>query len=717
MQPPQGPHVKSSVKADLSSEPQSGKPVTATKPRVRSWIQSAWFQAALPVVALTLLGLLLRRYHLGDESLWFDEADIVARARQPLDTLLGGFMQAGENGPLYTLMLHFWLRLTDAAPFLTRGLHLIFGPEVEAPVRALAMIFGVATIPAIYLFARRVGGHALGLISAGLLAVNPFHIWHSQDAKMYTLLVLAAVVSSLLYLWALERDDWRFWAGYVVATWVMLTAHSMALLVLLAQLAATPLIVRRLPREDVPRRSWVGWGWTMLLILGPIFPIAWLRGAALVTGTVDVGGWYAPAGLNDIVGTLAVNYAVNQADMLWQWVGAVSMALLAIGGLLYLYGRIRRTRPDDESAVRVNLAARPLLIAMLVIPLIGFWLVTLKLPLFQARYLIMALPTYLVLAGAGLLALWRLLPVGVLLAALPLAAASVFALGGVNYADEPRKEDWRSAMAYVMDHTRLRDTIIVFPGYLVTAADLYYAPGGAGRVPDVPIKTVPSLGTEGFGERELHRALFDSVKCHERAWLVTSPEREEREDPELSVRQWLQFNWRTFDTKRFNGVTVYGIAFNGQPDCWFPEPTSPQRARFTNGIEFLGYIYELRDNATVQPDASYLPLTLYWRSPDRPLTERYEVRVQVESAKGEGIVDESLPPHNGFWPTTEWPPGINIIDYRDVRLPGGLEPGPYTVTIQLHPPGKPEEPLALEDGGTEVRFNEPLQVVPWSPRP
>ena len=681
----------------------------------------------LPVAALTLLAFFLRRYHLGDESFWFDEADIVARARQPLPTLLGGFTQAGENGPLYTLILHFWLLLMDAVPLLEEAFRVLFGESDEAPVRALPMLLGTATIPVIYLLAHRVGGHALGVTSAALLAINPFHIWHSQDAKMYTLLVLMTLVGSLLYLVAWERNTWPLWLAYVLSTWVMLTSHSMGLLVLFAQLSVTPFIVRaRRHQLSAASRVAVKWGWAMLLILGPIFPLAWLRGAALLTGTADVGGWYTPAGLSDIVGTLAVNYSVNRAAPAWEWIGAMSMAVLAFVGILALYKPLLERskdiplfhddQPNPQALPFTFHASRSLLIAMFIVPLLGFWLVTLKLPLFQARYLIMALPGYVILAGAGAVWLWGRGRFGAALAAVYgglLGAASVAALVGVNYSSVPQKEDWRGAMVYVMDHARLRDLVIVFPGYLETAVNLYYKPGGPERAPDIPIKTVPSLGTEGFGERELYRTLFEAVKCHERAWLVTSPAREEQEDPEHLVRHWLQFNWRTFDTREFNGVTVYGVAFNGQPDCWWPEPTNPERHTFENGIEFLGYIYELRANATTQPDASYFPLTLYWRSPPRQLTTDYEVRVIIGRKDGQVVKEETLPPHNGFWPTTEWPPSANIIDYRDIRLPGGMVPGEYVVKVQLHPNGQPDQPLKLVGGVSELVFEETLRVVEW----
>src|SRR5439155_6121517 len=105
-----------------------------------------------------------------------------------------------------------------------------------------------------------------------------------------------------------------------------------------------------------------------------------------------------------------------------------------------------------------------------------------------------------------------------------------------------QKEDWRGAMTYVQDHLRLRDVIVVFPGYMLTSVNYYYAPGGSGDVPHVDIKTIPSLSTKGFGENELNAYLLDAVSCHERAWLITSPVRQAQEDPKGEVQLWFQYN-------------------------------------------------------------------------------------------------------------------------------------------------------------------------------
>jgi mannosyltransferase len=710
----------------------------------RAQLQAIALQPWVWVAGLTLLGFLLRRIHLGTESLWFDEADIVAQARQPLSVLIEAFGRAGENGPLYTLMLHFWMGLYDNVPAAARLMHIVFGSSFEAPVRGISMLFGTAGIPAMYALARRVGGPALGLISAALLTFNPFDLWYSQDAKMYTTLVLMTLVTTLLYLRALEHNTRLLWTCYVVATWAMLTSHSLSGLVLLAQMVATPFLLRAMSRkapdtEEPPNTAFRTQRLILsfVIILLPVLPIIWLRAAAVITGTVDTGNWYASASLADILLTIFVKFAVNQAaptqlggisgdayipdssgvPIPWETIGALAMAALALTGAWMLIRRPALIHKTDDVKQQPGVANAAIVLALWVVPVLVFWIVTMLTPLFQPRYLIMALPPYLIMAAAGV---WALRRVNVLLMALPLVllgAATVAALTSINYSAQPQKEDWRGAMSYVQDHIRLRDVIIPFPGYVQTAANLYYHPGGPDLVPKRPISTISSLSTANYGQREMEDELRKLITCNERVWLVVSPVRAAREDPQNRVLQWFQYNFTTFDTQVFNGVTVYGIAFNSVYNCWSPNPTEPEKHTFENGIEFLGYIYELRDQSDnpVQKDASNLPLTLFWRTSQK-LTEDYDIRIKVIDPSGQTVKDETLGPLNGYYPTTLWPINITLMDYRDLRLSGGLTPGDYTVTVQLYPQGQSATPLQLVGEGTDtIVFQKPLKIVPWEP--
>ncbi len=693
------------------------------------------------VAALTIVGFALRRYHLGAESFWFDEADIVKQAQQQLSTLVQSFTAAGENGPLYVLLLHYWVAAINGHPNVARIMHIIFGQSYEAPIRGLSATFGAAAIPLMYILGRRVAGSTVGLVAALLLTFNPFHIWYSQDAKMYAMLVFMTLASTTLYIYAWERNALWLWAAYATATLAMLTTHSLAGVVLLAQIIAVPWLARgfrrqsedtRGAKQETPMRL-VRWGLATLLIFAPFLPILWLRSTALFTDTLNVGGWYSATTLTDILLTIFVKFAVNQAIPPWEAVGGVTMAALAIAGALWLLDfRVRIPRRSDpkestilpgeaqhRSARRWDPRPNPesaLVLFLYLVPVLAFWLLTLRLPLFQPRYLIMALPPYLILAAGGLLAAGRRHALLMVAPAGIFGLATAIALLSVNYSQQPQKEDWRGAMSYIADHARLRDTIIIFPGYLVTAAQTYYQPGGPGRVPDIPISTIPSLSTQGFGERELEAQLAGAVRCHERVWLVVSPPRQQQEDPQNKVQSWLQYNYHTFDTKQFLGVTLYGIAFNGIPDCsFYPGPDYPETYNFENGLQFRGYIYELRDNATTQPDASYFPLTLYWHN-SKKLAADYMVRIRIRDKAGRVVVDDAAGMYNGYWPTSEWPTDTYTIDYRDLRLPGGLTPGSYTVSIELYPKGHPDQPLKLQNGGTEITLQTPLQVVPWKPQ-
>jgi hypothetical protein len=98
------------------------------------------------------------------------------------------------------------------------------------------------------------------------------------------------------------------------------------------------------------------------------------------------------------------------------------------------------------------------------------------------------------------------------------------------------------------------------------------------------------------------------------------------------------------------------------------------------------------------------------------MTQDYDVRIKVTSPSGEVVKDETLGPLNGYFPTSRWHADATYMDYRDIRLPGGLTPGDYSISVQVHPKGQPDQPLNLAgEDGNEIVFKQPLKVVPWQP--
>ena len=161
----------------------------------------------LGVALLFLAALVLRLYGIGDEALWADEFYTLHTIRP--DGLGSLFSRVAENNPhppLYFLIVSFF-----------RG---AFG-EGETVLRLPSALAGAATVPLFYILARRLFPKRMAaLVAGGLLAVSPFHIWYSQEARPYALQVLLLVAGALgLALWmdGADRAAWKRKAGAALA--------------------------------------------------------------------------------------------------------------------------------------------------------------------------------------------------------------------------------------------------------------------------------------------------------------------------------------------------------------------------------------------------------------------------------------------------------------------------------------------------------------------
>ena len=223
---------------------------------------------SIALLGIISLGFVLRLFILSQRgSLWFDEAFSVHFASMDLHTMWE-FLKFENNPPLYFGVLHFWMKL--------------FG-DSEIAVRALSMVFGLASIPLVYLVGVRLGGVAsessrqfpplrirggqeglrtphnppqpslilregngrsVGLFAAFLTAISTFQIFYATETRMYTMYLFFALLTVWLFT-ALEekqilegntyvrsyisvtRGKWT-WLGFfgvmVILVWTHITA-------------------------------------------------------------------------------------------------------------------------------------------------------------------------------------------------------------------------------------------------------------------------------------------------------------------------------------------------------------------------------------------------------------------------------------------------------------------------------------------------------------
>jgi len=177
-------------------------------------------RTAFIVGAWMLVGLALRVASINTRGLWLDEAITVKQASRTFLRVIQK-LATGVHPPLYHITMHFWLKY--------------FGKS-EIALRSFSVIVGVIAIPVAYWAGKRIYDRRTGLIAAGLIALSPFQIWYSQEARMYTLLFLGGLLSTTFLVLAIRENRKRLWVGYLVFTTMGLFTHYFFLFLMLGQI-------------------------------------------------------------------------------------------------------------------------------------------------------------------------------------------------------------------------------------------------------------------------------------------------------------------------------------------------------------------------------------------------------------------------------------------------------------------------------------------------
>lgn len=386
------------------------------------------------LVLIILLGSAVRLYRLGYQSLWYDEAFSWAVAAAPLKIALAAILTDGGNPPLYQyFVLH---------PLLYLG-------QSEEILRLPSAVFGILAIPLIYKVGRLCFGQKVGLSSALWLSLSPLHVWYSQEARMYAMIVFLSLGSIYCFLRILKENDRKLWLGFVVFTALAYPTNYSAFLVSLVQLAFLICTLRINYRLLRP--------WTVSQALASLPTAPWLI-ALLSREMKSFGfGWIPRPGLLDPLKTLW-NFGLGYTGILTPFV-SLSLLLLAFAFLHGLWNW--RSEPGgDLSQIPLFPHARLFLALWLILPMTFVFLISyLLVPIYIDRFLLVALPPYLILVAYGLLRIKNTTTRRGLILALTLAIS--FSLSRIYFDPIYAKEDWRGLVGYVQQHSQSNDVIFV----------------------------------------------------------------------------------------------------------------------------------------------------------------------------------------------------------------------------------------------------------------
>ncbi|MCX6019627.1 MAG: glycosyltransferase family 39 protein [Chloroflexi bacterium] len=437
----------------------------------------------------------LRTIGIGVEGLWRDEVDAVRFALEPLPQVLARFTEPGFNGPLYHLLLRGWLNLAGVNDFA---------------LRYLSVVCGMLLVALMFVVARRVHGN--GIFAALFAAASPVLVWYSGEGKMYSMqpLVLALALYALLRAVGMAGivGARRWWIVFVAATLVSFGLHILSPLFLAVVVVAVVFGVRRWDRRAFVLIGVLG------VVLLPFAPYVVGRVGQFLAG----GGSGHPAySLAVIVQTLMANWVVGlDAGAPFVPSTAPEFVILAVRWLVI--GLFLALALWGAFAPHVRRAA-VVIAAWLLLPALILYLVSLRVPLFEPRYVLWSAPALYVLADMGL---QRLLKAGLSVRAIACCSLllTVLLFGGVlAQRVRPIRPAVREAVTEIGRELQPGDGVVFQIPYMVYSFD-YYLRNDPQRAYatsyDGPFTNAQT------GEDEVDALLAPMLDFHTRIWLLES---------------------------------------------------------------------------------------------------------------------------------------------------------------------------------------------------
>ncbi len=606
---------------------------------------------------ILLVAFAARVFRLGYQELRGDEALGRLFSLEPFGQIVQSTLALREPHPV-------------ASYFLQKVWFAVAGHS-EFALRFVSLWFSVLAVALLYRLGRRLRlGHGAAALAAGLMALSPYAIWHSQDARMYSMSLALTTASVLLMCEALARRRWPAWAGYVGVTLLALHTHYYAAYVIAAQnlfVLGRALWTPAARREVRP--------WLAAQIATGLLYLPWLIAArAALTGYVGNG---------DSPGFVAMWMRALSVFAAGESVPAGQRPLLAgLAAALVVIGLVRMALAGPAGR-----RSAWLLGFYLFTPLLATWLGALSRPIFNERYLVAALPGFYLLVaaavgpapapeqprsrGAGRRLALRALP-AVFLAGL--TALSLLALA--RHYDDPaysKTRGWRTLAAVLERHAAGYDAERVRVAQTYPDPTLWYYYTGSAPHLVLPPAAHDAAGADAEAARLAGQGVERVVMAAQTtaAWDASGAAAAALAKQYELIGETPVAGWR---------VQVYE-----RP----PAELTPFEASFAGGLRLTAMSVPARRLAA----GDMMRVYLRWEGPPAALRGSEKLTLQLLDAQGRLAAQTDRP----FGAAELAAP----LTAYTLALPRFLPPGAYRLILALYDPGQPAAPRLLTAAGAD----------------
>lgn len=392
------------------------------------------------LIVIVMLGVVLRFINIDARPLWYDEAFAMLYSDLSYDAMLEGTIAQSNGAAADVHPLFYYITLKNWS--------MVFGESAVA-ARSLSLVYGVGTILLVFGFMRELFDRRTATIAALFVAISPFQIAYSQEARMYAQLGFWSTATLWAFIRAARTNGLRAWVAFTIFGIATLYSHNLSF----AFFAAIGMFVvvrflMGLPKRIIRTSLLMGTISSALAMAAGFLP--WLQMLPAQFSKITQSYWITPPTMVTYVQTMFAFgfWTDNQSAPLALVTAMLTGSLLIIA--LIAHELIHR---------RHEVNVRPgLLLMMTLWPIVVLAVVSYVVrPVYIIRGLIPAQTAFLMLAAWAAAKLPRVVQIG---AGTLLGAILIFALLTHYAYDSFPRARWDDVASYLRSHALAGDAIV-----------------------------------------------------------------------------------------------------------------------------------------------------------------------------------------------------------------------------------------------------------------
>lgn len=496
---------------------------------------------------ILLIGAILRIYKLGSKSFWFDETIEATVITSSFDTVMGFSSSLATSPPLSHIIFYFWSYLGTS----------------DFTLRLLSALIGIFSIYLVYILSKNLFNKKVGILTALLISISPFHLFYSQEFRMYSLAIFFILLSTYFLIRLLNTNKNKYFIAYIISVLLSLYTHYYTFYFILA---TNLFFFYKLKTYKVLLKNWLLSNFIIFILFLPWLSIA-VR-AAMVFSKNNIPilvKLTSPTLFYEILFTLTRipsvfrSFAIGGVQpYFWNIKILMYVALLIYAFIILKYFISTK---DFFKTLKIRLKDKKILFLLFIlfVPFVIGAIINpiLTLP-FNDKYFIMTAFPFYILLVKGIYSFKN--PKFRAFLFIILIVISMISIQ-TYYAYE--KPDWRGAAKYVESNSNPNEIVLVSVSWAAIAFKYYYKgdltvrgiPSDRFNLTDSNLRKNNKINETNVGNIENLIGGYDGV------WLIFS--RKSRNDPNNLTLKWMDERYQRTELyfahkpDEFAGIEVY----------------------------------------------------------------------------------------------------------------------------------------------------------------